>query len=574
MRVQTYIDQLGAYPDDALLVCFGTPPSPPPGNVLVLTDFGPQDLAKVQALRPEHMKKGLVFFIDSATYAAHRAEVDHFQRHLAWIFCKFVTYTSLSGIPDPCGLHGPRPLNVGNEINRSRNMPWLLRSPLVDSLGRARIGLPVLLILPGPSLASLGPRLAELSRSCLVVCLARTLDFCLQRGVEPDFLLQLDTAWRQAHFLPEFSTLPGCTLVALSLAPVDQLAGRCRGVFFMDSFDMEVLPNPNRLRESWLSSLLPCLGLAEALAAPLVLVAGADLSYKDKARYHGQEAATDDDAPPFPAGKPLRVNSGSFHLPDVNGRQVTTVLPYFATSYEASVFAQQIRETTGTRFHNLSGTGILDPGFFPPADENELAALPAIDRSAFRAAVDRALGEAPDVQLIKLKVKQLRSIETVRETLAMFHVFRWKGQEEAADDPLVSGLPQSCDFLSGAGGMDLKDRLALTLGLLETWERSLAQARAACLLELERSREGRVPVLCLPGEDPVEEAVRRHPGIRPEPVRLWLDTTPPPEGGGYVVYTKFPRWLREQKVCLVTAGASARWGDLLEVLPWDNRLLL
>ncbi len=573
MRVQTFIDRLGAYPAEALLVCFGAPPAPPAGKALVLTDFGPQDLAKIQAVHPEHMKQGLVFFIDSATYAAHREAVDRFQRHLAWAFCKFVAYPRAPGIPDPCELHGPRPLNLGNEINRYRNMPWLLRAPLVDSLARANIGLPVLLVLPGPSLDRLGPRLAELSRSCLVVCLARTLDFCLKNGVEPDFLLQLDTAWRQPYLLPRVPGLPGCTLVALSLAPVHELAPRCRGVLFMDSFDLEALPNKARLRESWLSSLFPCLGLAEALAAPLVLVAGADLSFSARARYHGQDAAGEE-APPFPAGAPVQVSSGTFSAPDLRGRQVSTELPYFASAYEAGLFARQIQEATGARFCNATGEGLLDPALFPLPDEAALAALPAIDRRAFLETMDRVLADVPDVQLIKLKVKQLQALKTIEENLTLLRALRWRERyDDAEEDPLVRGLAQTCDFLAQTGKMTRTERLDMTIRMVELWRQNLLQARNACLLELERGRKGRVPVLCLEDEDPVEQAVRRYPGLRPEPVRLWADTIPPP-GEGYVGYGSFAPWLAEQKVCLVTARAAERWAGLLAALPWDNWLAL
>jgi hypothetical protein len=77
----------------------------------------------------------------------------------------------------------------------------------------------------------------------------------------------------------------------------------------------------------------------------------------------------------------------------------------------------------------------------------------------------------------------------------------------------------------------------------------------------------------LPDRSPVEQAVRRYPGLRPKSVRLWADTIPPP-GEGYVEYGSFAPWLREQKVCLVTARAAERWAGLLEALPWDNWLAL
>ncbi|HBR07258.1 MAG TPA: hypothetical protein DD766_09920 [Desulfovibrio sp.] len=574
MHIRTLIDRPGPRAAQALVVWLGPPAEPPGENDLVLKDFGPEDLARVQAVRPEQMKDGLVFCINSQTYAAHHKSVDSIQRHLSWVFCKFVHSPRNPGIPDPCGVCGPKPPNVCNEINRYRNMPWLLRSPLTDRLAEARLGLPLLLVLPGPSLDRLGPRLAELARSCLVVCLSRTLDFCLQRGVQPDFLVQLDTAWRQTHLLPPDLDLPGCALVALSLAPVHGLAEHCRGVFFMDSFDLEVLPNRARLRESWLSSLFPCLGLAEALASPLVLLAGADLSFGPSGPYHNGGAVQEPEAPPFPKGTPLEVGLGFFDVPDRQGRRVTTHLPYFASAHEAAIFAMEIKGTTGTRFCNLGDAGILDPGLFPPPDEAELAALPAIDRRDFLAKLDAALAQPPAVQLIKLKVKLLQTAEMVRDNLEFLRFCRWRKQgDEAEAHAVVSGLSQCCDYLAQAKDMEPAERLDLAISLLQLWDESLARARAVCILEQERGRKGRVPLLCLEDEDPAAEAAQRHPGIRPQPVRLWVDTTPKP-GDDYVEYAAFPAWLRAQKVCLVSARAAERWASLLEALPWGNWLTL
>ncbi len=54
----------------------------------------------------------------------------------------------------------------------------------------------------------------------------------------------------------------------------------------MDSFNMNLLPNPARLRESYVSTLTACLGLAEALWAPEAYVAGVDLSFAGDAASH------------------------------------------------------------------------------------------------------------------------------------------------------------------------------------------------------------------------------------------------------------------------------------------------
>jgi hypothetical protein len=574
MSIQTYIDRIGPIPPEALVVCLGVSP-PPACRALVFTEYGPPDLARIQSVGPQEMKGGLVFIINSSTYRQHKAFVDFIQRHLSWLYCKFVHYPSFLNIPDPCGLHGPKPPNIPNEINRNRNMPLLLRAPLTDSLALANIRLPLLLVLPGPSLDRLAPQVKDLSRVCLVACLSRTLSFCLEHGVEPDFLVQLDTAWRQTYFLPAGPALPHCTLVALSLAPIHDLMQRFRGVFFMDSFDPEILPNPARLRESWLSSLFPCLGLAEALASPLVLVAGADLSFSSAGQYHGQATQSGDSATLYPSGKPPEVVLGNFTVPDIHGRTTTTNLNYFASAYEASLFAQQIAKTTGARFRNATGTGILDPEWYPLLRDVELAALRPIDRKAFLHKMDTALTRPSSVQLEKLEAKLFQTETMVQSHLNFLNFCRWRKQEgEAAAYQAVQSLHLLGDYLTSARDLSPGGRLDLTIRLMEQWAESLDVARNACQLEQERNRHGQVPVMCLDGEDALTAAVRSYPGIQPRTMRLWTETTPPPQDGSWVEYSQFAAWSMGQKVFLVTYGAARRFRQLLTSMPRRNWVML
>ena len=572
MHIQTYIDQPGSIPPEALLVCLGAPAAKPAGRVLLFTNLAEKDLLRAQTVRPEELKDGLHFLISREAYRENKVVADRIQRHLAWLFCKFVHYPRNANIPDPCGLYGPKPPNILNEINRCRNAPLLLRSPLTDALARARIRQPLLLVLPGPSLRGLAPRLKALSRVCLVACIARTMDFCLGNGVEPDFLVQLDTGWWQTLFLPPERNLPGCTLVALSLAPVHAVAERFRGVFFMDSFDREVLPNPSRLRESWLSSLLPCLGLAEALAAPLVLVAGADLSFGPNGQYHGDGPAAP--LPAYPPDSPILVGLNDFTVPDVHGRAATTRLPYFASAHEATLFAREISRGNGARFCNITGEGILDPTFFPLPEEDFSATLPAVDRAAVLAKVDAALSSPESVQLLKHKMKLLRDLEMVRDNLDFLNFCRWRKQDaEAAAHPMVRALHAQGDYLAQTAGLSQGERLELAVELLEQWRLSLFQARNVCQLEQERARGGLVPVLCLEDENPIEDLERRHPGLRARPVRIWRETAPAPDADR-LPYRQFAAWSRERKVFLVTPRAERHFQMLLDCLPGKNWLVL
>lgn len=567
MRILTLFDQPGPIPDEALAVCFGRPATPPPGRSLVLENFDEADWQRILALRPPDMPQ-LRLVVSPAAYPAHKAFIDRGQQYLAFVFAKFVSLTRAANIPDPFGLHQDKPLHLLHEINRTRNAEILLRSPLVDKLAVERLDAPLLLLLPGPSLQDLGPLLKDLARSCLVACITRTLGFCLGHGVEPDFLIQLDTYRRQLHLLPAFESLPRTCLVALSQAPVSGLARRFRGVFFMDSFDGEVLPNPARLRESWLSSLLPCLGLAEVLRAPQVFVAGADLSWT-KDRYAGG-AAADQTPESFPRDRPVELRESGFQAPDLRGRSVRTQLTYYATAYEAGLFATDIARLTGARFFNLSRAGILDPDLFPPVEPRQALDLPPLDRPALLERLDRALACREEVDLTRFKIKLLKQRQMVVDHLGALRQAQWKGlAAEAAAHPVVASVPHQGDFYALAEA-DLAParRLELAVGLLEDWDRALREAQAACQLAQDLRRGARVPLLCLPGEA-LEPVLARHPGLRLRVCSVWLEITPPPgnDGREWIGYGRFLTWCEGERAVLVTRGAAEEFAELLAAAP-------
>ena len=271
--LETYVDELPVEVKGRHVLFIGAPermPDLPEGQSTIIDPVDEHLVERIQQLDYRNFREGAILVVSSRAYARYKRVVDEAQRVFAYIYCKYVFYPATTGSPDMLGVREETPLSFGfsTEINKWRNLPWLLDCPLCDKLLGANIGLPVLLCMPGPSLRKMGHMLPELSRKFLVVTLARGLQYCLENGVEPDFIIQLDSSRRQRHFYPSDHLLKNTYMVSLSIASVHAMASKVRGIFFMDSFDLRILNNDWRIRESWLSSLAPCLGLAEVLQAP------------------------------------------------------------------------------------------------------------------------------------------------------------------------------------------------------------------------------------------------------------------------------------------------------------------
>ena len=233
----TCVDALPAHIGQEHVLFLGAPeqtPDLPPERVTVLAPVDRGLLHRIGTLDFKAFADGLIVVVVSREYSRHPALMDEVQRLLVFMFCKYVVYPKSSmKIPDPLGLRKEASLDWTHEINKCRNMAYFLRCPLVDKLAGIKAGLSVLLCLPGPSLKELAGILPVLARKFLVVCLARSLPFCLEQGVEPDFIVQLDTHHRQRHFYPAGRSLPDTYVAALPLSPIHAVANRVRGIFLL-----------------------------------------------------------------------------------------------------------------------------------------------------------------------------------------------------------------------------------------------------------------------------------------------------------------------------------------------------
>ncbi len=499
-----------AYDGKAFVVSLGLPlpESVPRVRRVFFPAVTPAAVEAVRGMAPERLRGGVELCIAPETYAGAPELCDAVQRHLAWAYCKYVVFPGHSmTIPDPLKVRSePEALLPHREVSKSRNLPLHLASPLCDVLGELELRPPVLILLPGPSLQSVLPWLYTLKQRCCIVCVSRTVRPCLDAGVAPDFVVNLDTDLRMAGMLDVGRDLPDTWLVSLSLANIREVSARYRGVFFMESFDLRMLRNRYRLRESWLSCSISALGLAEALRAPEVFIAGGDHSWRgsrDAATpYHGLDAtqgggqAEGLDGPPLvSSGHGLgsgRVPYDCFAVRDRQGRKAWTYFHYLAIAHELDMTA---RELTGTAWHLVGDEGILSRDAFRSADLEQLKARPLLDRRRLQRELDQVQSHVPEVELDALHEELRARRQVVRSQAAYLDFLLCNGEtdkarahpvcEAVAKGMAAHKLPQAVDSIP-----------ELTLRLCRAWQGALDENLALLGYLRELRPLGSAPVLC------------------------------------------------------------------------------
>jgi hypothetical protein len=561
MLKPSYRAVIGRVPEmqDQLLVCLGRPQEVPPlpeDRLLALDTVDAPALGRIAALNPARMSKGVVVVTTYLEYLSNPRGVSRAHKLLALLYTKYVGMPAGSTrIPDPLGLRAEdTPPEYLHLLNRYRNTPLHLRHPLVDKLLGQRVGLPCLLLLPGPSLRLVKDRLPELARRHLVVTISRALPFLRACGVEPDVLVQLDTVPLQEHFHHPDERFARAVLFTLSLAPVHNFAPRFRQTFFIDSFDLSLLPNPARLRESWLSSLLACLGAAEALCAPRVLVCGADLRFVGSSAYYSEQ---EEEQPPQPFNWPPVSHEGVFVLSDAQGMRVDSTLQMFATAAEAEIFAQTIRAERGTEFRNLSPLSLLDPGVYPPMSVEEALAAPALDKEPFLAKADKAATMHERVNLTAMRARYADDAAQCRHGRDLLTCLRLSAPEAVEQHPCHRYIKANVPWFRPKGAEDIT-RLAANLS--EELCRAAAFARNVAALHCQAAKGAAVPVLCT-AEEEAGVAARLavlFPGWKWRFMGICAVKNARPEpSAGALELKALGDWMRFQDV-LVVAPACAR----------------
>lgn len=465
-------------------------------------------------------------------------------------------------------------------ISQLKNMPWLLRYPLADKLADRSAGLPVLIVMAGNSAQAVRPRLGEMARGCLVVCIARSLALCLEEGVEPDFVVQYDTNYEQQHFYETVPPLKNTVLVSLSSAHIEHYAWKFRGVFFRASFNKLIIPNEYKLRDGSEGSLLACMGLAEALAAPEVYLAGCDFSWKeDEDQYAGVAAeaqglaSRDGDHRILPwESSPGVAVPGRFTLAGRQGETVHSTMGYIAAASKAASYAEEMGRDTGCRFHLCTDEGILHPELFPVAQRQAQEALPGLDREAFLRLVDEALAEGPGADLTAARLFFAKLGGFVAQQQLHFAIiekspgYRFEQEE--------SFLKLLANVRCLVPRMD-RDR-AQAARLVGAWTRAYRYAAKITRAYKEAAR-GPLPVLCEAQER--ERLVAAIDGYFPRrlvKLRVLSGFTEAPgsEDAGALSPRLFKKWLAGQGMVFVSALLARRYDYLFEMLPDDNIVVL
>lgn len=561
---------------EQFVVCLGRPAQVPPlpqERLLVLDNIDKAALELISRLDPRRMGAGLVVVTTRAEHARNPRNVLRAQKLLAFLYAKYVELPVKSTrIPDPMGL---RPEGTPPEflhlLNKYRNTPFHLQHCLVDKLRDKAIGMPCLLLLPGPSLQLLKDQLPELARRYLIVTISRVLPLLRECGVTPDVLVQLDTVPLQEHFHHPDDRFPDSVLLSLSLAPIRSFAPRFRQLFFIDSFDLSVLPNSTRLRESWLSSLLACLGATEALHAPKVLLAGVDLRLLGNNIYYSEDG--DSLSAPLQT-EPLTSCDDKLFTSDVSGREARTTLQFFATAAEAELFARAINANIGTTFHNLSPWSLLDPEVCQPMTAEQALASPELDKSSFLDKADQAAAMKERVLFEALRAQYAKEFEEAEHSHGLLACLRFADPEARQTHSCYRYAAANLPWFRPTGADNLAqvaENLASELRIVTRFARNVAA------LHCQAAKGAPVPVLCIAEEE--EETLACLNRLRPG--WTWrcmgiqtLNRGRSQPSSGSVELAVLHDWMRFQKVLVVAPGCAREFHYALSLIGSDKAVAL
>jgi len=556
------------------VVCLGRPSHVPPlpdDRLLVLDTVDQAALERIAGLDPRLMAAGLVLVTSMREHARDPRAVLRAQKLLACLFVKFVVLPNITTRnPDPMGLRPEEtPPEYLHLLNLYRNSPLLLSHCLFDKLRDKAVGMPCLVLLAGPSLQLLKPRLRELSRRYLIVTISRVLPFLRECGVAPDVLVQLDTTPMQQDFHHPDDRYPNSIILSLSLSPISSFASHFRRLFFIDSFNLSILPNPARIRESWLSSLLACLGAAEALHAPQVLLAGADLRLIGEDVYFGDPQSLAD-APRHEG--PLTGRDGIITFADDQGRLATTTLQLFATAAETELFAQDIHAALGTTFHNLSPWSLLDTRICPPMSLDQASETPELDKTPFLEKADQASAMSEQINLQGLRALYTRDRTVAQQNRDILICLRRDAPEAVRQHPYYRYVAANLPWIRPDGEENL---VRMTENLANELIVAARFARNVAALHCRAAKGMTLLILCTAEEE--SETVARLSRLRPGwswrcvGIQSLDSRRPQPLSGSRELAVLFD-WMRIQEVLIVAPDCARRFHYVLSLVSGENIL--
>lgn len=518
------------------------------GRSLSLPELNEESLVTIRTLDPGLFSSGLTVVVDDAADDLPGTPLERILKSLAFVYCKYffkpltgATIPDIYGVRTQAGQQEP-PLILHRTLSSLRNLPLHLTSPLADVLARHVAGLPVLVVLPGPSLHGSAAFLRAAASRCVVICVARTLSFCLESGIEPDFVVALDTDWRMTRLLNK-GILTRTWLISLSNSNIGSVVHLFRGVFFMESFNTGVFRKKYRMRESWLSVSICCLGLAEALKASQVVLLGADGCWSGASKANRQyftdttESTQASKASPLEHVLPRCTDSNShegnlFRVVTVEGKPAFSNFLYYAINGELEHIACELTGQ-GTRFWQWGLEGILSPAIFTPLTETtstELESWPLLDRAGLNAKLDAAHKSPLAIDVVALEAS-LRSMGQVADTCLASLLMQLQHGEDVSNHPVV----RSINLLGEQQRFPLLPQpqsvAQAAVGSCMEWQH--LQRRALAFMRMHVCRKTGIAVRLLYREAspaPLAKALAEAwPGLVVEPVRLYvamLDTLP------------------------------------------------
>jgi len=161
--LRTSRDRLTDHDGKSLVLFLGPPAEEPdlsPPLSLHLSELDGSDMERLRSLPREHYRHGVHFVLGPGVYEKRPEAVRRFQKLAVAVYWKYVVYPSTSpDIPDEIAVRPEQEFNIMSELRRAENLRLHLRHPLANRLDGLGRGLPMLILLPGPGLAGLGPHL-------------------------------------------------------------------------------------------------------------------------------------------------------------------------------------------------------------------------------------------------------------------------------------------------------------------------------------------------------------------------------------------------------------------------------
>lgn len=545
-----------------------------PAKLLSYPDTGPEVVNAIGGLDVREFKDGVLLLVSSELVEHQFGKVWLIQKYLVHALCKYIFFPMLdTSTPDPYQVGGDKgPLaSLVYELNKLDNLPALARFPRADTLNGALPPMPVLLLNPGGSLEAISPHFKELSERFLVICLSRTLSFCQQHGVTPDIVVQLDTHGEQQNFFSKEMDFSNTWLFALSCVPGRKYLNRFRGVFWIDAFEPRAYGSNYEIRNSWLSSLIPMLGVAELFSPPKLLIAGADLAYRT-ARYFNEKGEERD--VPNSLSNRAQVEAVSWEPFPVclnDGSVGETTPQFFAVAFEAETVASELLHK-GTLSFNLTRGGILDEDVFPYGDPASFKSGPKIERDALYRVMELRSknGVLPDEKIVKaiLHERQKQVAPLVRDIEGLAATV---DAAELVDHPLLS----AGKLLSQLHPVkDPESQVYLAKKVLQRYQEILQERTIYYRLKDWVSMKKTVPVYCLSGElSFVVEALRSlFPGGKWEFRTSWGSTLD--ERATLFKVAELPSALKVTPVSLMSRAYFEGVDYLLPYLKENNYLII